>query len=174
MVTLTQTLLSLFGSKVVLPRSGILMNNGINWFDPRPGGPNGLAPDRRGLANYVPTIMTGGGETIAIGGCGGRRIIPAVFQLLALTADYRMDLDTSFHTPRIDVSGGEGVTTDRRLPAATREALAREFSVIEGEATPLNMAFTIAGAVRRSGDTNEAATEPEIPWSEAVSEDEVG
>ena len=91
-----------------------------------------------------------------------------------MTADYRMDLDTTFHTPRIDVSGGEGVTTDRRLPAATRDALAREFSVIEGEATPLNMAFTIAGAVRRSGDTNEAATEPEIPWSEAVSEDEVG
>ena len=54
MVTLTQTLLSLFGCRVVLPQSGILMNNGINWFDPRPGGPNGLAPDRRGLSNYVP------------------------------------------------------------------------------------------------------------------------
>jgi gamma-glutamyltranspeptidase/glutathione hydrolase len=173
MVTLTQTLLSLFGSKVVLPTSGILMNNGINWFDPRPGGPNGLAPDRRGLANYVPTIMTGGGEAIAIGGCGGRRIIPAIFQLLAMTADFGMDLDTSFHTPRIDVSGGEGVTTDRRLPAATREALAREFRVIESEPTPLNMAFTIAGAVRRKGEDNEGATEPEIPWSEAVSEDDV-
>jgi gamma-glutamyltranspeptidase/glutathione hydrolase len=174
MVTLTQTLLSLFGSKVVLPTSGILMNNGINWFDPRPGGPNGLAPDRRGLANYVPTIMTGGGEAVAIGGCGGRRILPAIFQLLAMTADYGMDLDTSFHTPRIDVSGGAGVTTDRRLPAATREALAQVFNVIEGEPTPLNLAFTIAGAVRRKGEDNEAATEPEIPWSEAVSEDDVG
>ena len=82
-VTLTQTLLSLFGSRVIVPTSGILINNGINWFDPRPSGPNGLAPDRRGLSNYVPTIMTNGDQAIGIGGCGGRRIIPAVFQLLA-------------------------------------------------------------------------------------------
>ena len=59
MVTLTQTLLSLFGSRIVLPQSGILMNNGINWFDPTPGGPNSIAPDARALANYVPAIMTG-------------------------------------------------------------------------------------------------------------------
>ena len=47
MVTLTQTLLSLFGARIVLPGTGILMNNGINWFDPRPGGPNAIAPSRR-------------------------------------------------------------------------------------------------------------------------------
>ena len=37
MVSLTQTLLSVFGSKVVSPSTGILLNNGIMWFDPRPG-----------------------------------------------------------------------------------------------------------------------------------------
>jgi gamma-glutamyltranspeptidase/glutathione hydrolase len=173
MVTLTQTLLSLFGSRVVLPKTGILMNNGINWFDPRPGGPNGIAPDRRGLSNYVPTIMTGGDTTIAIGGCGGRRIIPAVFQLLAMSADYGFDLDTAFHQPRIDVSGGVAVTVDRRLPEATRAALDREFSTVMGEPVPYPFPFTIAGAVRRVGDDNEGATEPEQPWSEAVAETDV-
>ena len=44
MVSLTQTLLSVFGSKVVSPSTGILLNNGIMWFDPRPGGPNAMAP----------------------------------------------------------------------------------------------------------------------------------
>ena len=88
MVTLTQTLLALFGSRIVLPGSGILMNNGMNWFNPVPGGPNSIAPDRAGLANYAPAIMTGSDEVLAIGGCGGRRILPAVFQLLAMCADF--------------------------------------------------------------------------------------
>lgn len=172
-VALTQTLLSLFGSRVLLPGSGILMNNGINWFDPRPGGPNGLAPDRRGLSNYVPTIMTGGDEVVGIGGCGGRRILPAVFQLLAMIADFGFDLDRAFHQPRIDVSGGSGVSVDRRLPAATKAALAGAFNCVDAEPVPYPMPFTIAGAVLRRSGANEAATEPEQPWSEAVSEDEV-
>jgi gamma-glutamyltranspeptidase/glutathione hydrolase len=172
-VALTQTLLSLFGSRVVLPTSGILMNNGINWFDPRPGGPNGLAPDRRGLSNYVPTIMTSGDDVVGIGGCGGRRILPAVFQLLAMMADFSFDLDRAFHQPRVDVSGGSGVSVDRRLPEATRAALGAAFDTIAAEPVPYPMPFTIAGAVRHSAAGNEGATEPEQPWSEAVSEDEV-
>ena len=67
MVTLTQTLLSLFGARIILPQTGILMNNGINWFDPVPGGPNSIAPDRVALANYVPSVMTGQGH------CHGNR-----------------------------------------------------------------------------------------------------
>jgi gamma-glutamyltranspeptidase/glutathione hydrolase len=173
MVTLTQTLLSLFGSRVILPGTGILMNNGINWFDPRPGGPNGIAPDRRGLSNYVPTIMSKGETAIAIGGCGGRRIIPAVFQLLAMAADYGFDLDTAFHQPRVDVSGGAAVTVDRRLPAETRAALDRELNTIVADPVLYPFPFTIAGAVRRTGAQNEGATEPEQPWSEAVADDQV-
>ena len=172
-VTLTQTLLSLFGSRVLLPGSGILMNNGINWFDPRPGGPNGLAPDRRGLSNYVPTIMASGDDVVGIGGCGGRRIIPAVFQLLAMIADFGFDLDRAFHQPRIDVSGGSGVSVDRRLPEATKAALAAAFETVEAEPVPYPMPFTIAGAVRSAAGVHEGATEPEQPWSEAVSEDDV-
>jgi gamma-glutamyltranspeptidase / glutathione hydrolase len=172
-VTLTQTLLSLFGSRVVLPQSGILMNNGINWFDPRPQGPNGLAPDKRGLSNYVPTIMEKDGTAVGIGGCGGRRIIPAVFQLLAQMADFGWDLDRAFHQPRIDVSGGAAVTVDRNLPAETKAKLASAFDTVEVDALPHPVNFTIAGAVRRAGESNEGATEPQQHWSEAVSEDAV-
>ena len=172
-VTLTQTLLSLFGSRVILPQSGILMNNGINWFDPRPGGPNGLAPDKRGLSNYVPTLMINGDAAVGIGGCGGRRIIPAVFQLLAMIADFGWDLDTAFHQPRIDVSGGLAVTVDRRLPDATKAVLGGHFDTVEVDPLPHPTNFTIAGAVRRAGDWNEGATEPQQSWSEAVSEDEI-
>ena len=172
MVTLTQTLLSLFGSRVVLPKSGILMNNGINWFDPM-GGPNGIAPGRRALANYAPAIMTGGGATVAIGGCGGRKIIPAVFQLLALMADFGMDLDEALHQPRVDVSGTGPVAVDRRLGTKTQAALADAFDTVQCEPVPYPFPFTIASAVRRVKGLNEGATEPEHPWAEAVAEDEM-
>lgn len=173
MVTLTQTLLSLFGARIVLPQTGILMNNGINWFDPVPGGPNSIAPDRVALANYVPSVMTGKGAVTAIGGCGGRRILPAVFQLLAMQADFGFDLEQAFHTPRTDVSGLDVVVADRRMPAQTIDALAAEFPTVLAEPVDYPSNFTTAGAVRRTAGMNEGATEPQHPWSEAVSEDDV-
>ena len=176
MVTLTQTLLSLFGSQYLSPATGILLNNAINWFDPRPGGPNALAPGRRVLANYAPAMMTAPGDAVAAGGSGGRKILPAVFQLLVMMAN-GMSLDDAIHAPRIDVSGGDFVVADRNLPMPVRDALAREFTVVEAERAVFPYHFTIASAVRRQGETtggiNEGATEPFQPWSEAVSEDEV-
>ena len=53
---LTTTLLSSFGSRYVLPQTGILMNNGVMWFDPRPGQPNSLAPGKRALTNMCPLV----------------------------------------------------------------------------------------------------------------------
>lgn len=173
MVALTQTLLTLFGSRIVLPKTGILMNNGINWFNPEPGGPNSIRPGARPLANYVPSIMTGGGATVAIGGCGGRRILSAVFQLLAMQVDFGWDLDTAFHAPRLDISGVDPIIIDRRLPAKVIDALTAELKAVIAEPVEYPFPFTIAGAVRRVRGMNEGAAEPYHPWAEAVAEDEV-
>ncbi|MGK0172317.1 MAG: gamma-glutamyltranspeptidase/glutathione hydrolase, partial [Gammaproteobacteria bacterium] len=56
-VTWTQTVMSAFGSKVVAPRTGITMNNGIMWFDPIPDRPNSIRPGVRPLSNMCPTIV---------------------------------------------------------------------------------------------------------------------
>ncbi|MBC7433509.1 MAG: gamma-glutamyltransferase, partial [Rubritepida sp.] len=56
MVAMTTTLLSSMGSRVVLPGTGVLMNNGIMWFDPRPGARNAIAPAKRPLCNMCPVI----------------------------------------------------------------------------------------------------------------------
>jgi gamma-glutamyltranspeptidase / glutathione hydrolase len=93
MVALTQTLLSVFGSKVVLPGTGILMNNGIMWFDPRPGSPNSLAPAKRPLTNMCPVIARRDGKAwFAIGASGGRKIMPAVLQISTILIDHGMTL----------------------------------------------------------------------------------
>lgn len=105
-VSLTQTIMSAFGSRIMLPGSGILMNNGMMWFDPRPGGPNSVEGGRRPLCNMCPVILRSGDDRItAIGACGGRKIFPAVFQLAAFLTDYAMTVDEVVHQGRIDVSG---------------------------------------------------------------------
>ena len=169
MAAVTQTLLSIFGSKFVLPDTGILMNNGIMWFDPVPGGPNSLAPERRCLCNYTPVIAgAADGRMLALGASGGRRILPAVTQLLSFTMDFGMDLDTAFHAPRIDASEGDTIIGDVRLPEAVRAGLAACFDYAEARVQTMPMKFACPSAVMRDGVRNSGATETMHPWADAV------
>ena len=130
-VTLTQTLLSPFGSKVVLPGTGITMNNGIIAFDPTSGRANSIAPGARPLSNMCPTVLDrADGLRIGLGASGGRFIMPAVFQLVSNLVDLGLDIDAAIHRPRIDVSGSQIVTCDDRLPAPVIESLAARERVI--------------------------------------------
>ncbi len=124
MVVITTTLLSRFGSRVVLPGSGVLMNNGINWFDPRPDRPNSLAPGQKPLSNMSPAIATRDGHAwFGLGASGGRKIMPAIFQLASFIGDFGMDLDAAFAQPRIDISLVEKIIADDRLDADVIAAL---------------------------------------------------
>jgi gamma-glutamyltranspeptidase/glutathione hydrolase len=174
MVALTQTLLSVFGSKVVLPATGILMNNGIMWFDPRPGTPNSLAPGKRPLTNMSPVIVRRDGKPwFAIGGSGGRKIFPAVFQIISFLVDHGLGLEEAFHHPRIDASGGDTVGVDPRLPKAVHEALAAKFPVAATELVVLPNNFACPSAVLRDPATGEhfGISDVMSPWSGAVAED---
>lgn len=135
LVSMTNTLLSLFGSKVLSPRSGVLLNNGIMWFDPRPGGPNAITPGARPLCNMCPLIATReGAPWFALGGSGGRRILPAVFQVASFLVDGGLPLEAAVHQPRINVDGGPEVEVDPRLGAAVAERIAAELPMRPVEA----------------------------------------
>ena len=210
MAAVTQTLLSIFGSKFVTPDSGILMNNGIMWFDPEPGKANSLAGGKRCLCNYTPVIahipaqadggkplvVAGSGASmaadplperfLALGASGGRRILPAVVQMLSFAIDYGMNLDTAFHAPRIDASEGAVLIGDTRLDAATQAALGAAFDYEQAAVQTMPMKFACPSAVMRtataadssggtfnratSGDSgvNSGATEIVQPWADAV------
>ena len=171
MAAVTQTLLSTFGSRYVLPQSGITMNNGIMWFDTTPGTPNSLAPGKRCLTNYTPVLaQAADGRRMAVGASGGRRILPAVTQLLSFVMDYGMDLDAAIHQPRIDASEGEVVIGDVRLPAPTREALRTRFDYEDARIQTMPMKFACPSIVLRDGTTNSGAAEPAHAWSDAVAE----
>jgi gamma-glutamyltranspeptidase/glutathione hydrolase len=176
MVALTQTLLSVFGSKVVLPATGILMNNGIMWFDPRPGSPNGIAPRKRPLTNMCPVLAFRSARPwFAIGASGGRKILPAVLQISSFLVDHGLYLEDAFHQPRIDASEGEFVALDARLPAPVHKALSAKFATRVNELVVYPTNYACPSAVLRDAKSREhfGATDVMSPWSGAVAEDEV-
>jgi gamma-glutamyltranspeptidase / glutathione hydrolase len=171
MAAVTQTLLSTFGSKFVLPQTGVVMNNGIMWFDPTPGGPNSLAPGKRCLTNYTPVLaQAADGRRLALGASGGRRILPAVTQMLSFVMDYGMDLDQAIHQPRIDASEGAVVIGDVRLPMRVREALRARFDYEEARVQTFPTKFACASVVLREAGTNSGATDISQPWGDAVAQ----
>jgi gamma-glutamyltranspeptidase/glutathione hydrolase len=171
MVAMTTTLLSSMGSRVVLPATGVLMNNGVMWFDPRPGQPNSIGPGKRPLTNMFPVILREGAKPwIAAGASGGRRIMAAVLQLVSFVADFGMTPQAAAHQPRIDVSGPDKVTADRRLGPEIIGALQAdgETEVVDHCALPINFAcpnLLIQQEGQRTGISDAAS-----PWSGAVAQ----
>ena len=170
-VALTQTLLSLFGSKVMLPGTGILMNNGIMWFDPRPGRPNSIGAGRRPLSNMCPTIITHDGHRTALGASGGRRIMPAVFQLLSFLTDYKMDVGRALAQPRIDVSGTGVVSVDSKLALSIHKKLSERFKVQSSHHGVYPSLFACPNLVSRPlvGGTQVGAAFIPSPWAAVAS-----
>ena len=171
MVALTNTLLARFGSKVLLPQSGIMMNNGMMWFDPQPGRPNSIAPGVRPLSNMCPALLTRGGEGwLALGASGGRQIVSAVSQLISLITDYGLSLEEALHQPRIDVSGPSAIYYDQRLPEAVARALEKLAPATAAQATVFPTRYSVPSAVRRDLHTglNLGQADPVQPLAAAV------
>ncbi|MBX9907917.1 MAG: gamma-glutamyltransferase [Beijerinckiaceae bacterium] len=171
LVAMTTTLLSSMGSRVVLPDTGVLMNNGMMWFDPRPGSANAIAPGARPLCNMCPVVVTprdGGWPRYAAGSSGGRRILASVYQMLAFTLDCEADVETAAHWPRIDVSGPDSTSADLRLPPETIAALEAvgPLSVVEHGVLPIN--FACPNIIRVDRDGAEGVSDVISPWSAAV------
>jgi gamma-glutamyltranspeptidase/glutathione hydrolase len=168
---MTSTLLSSMGSRVMLPKTGILMNNGMMWFDPRPGSANQIAAGARPLCNMCPVIVRaadGSWPKIAAGASGGRRILASVYQTLAFALDFNMDVGAAAHAPRIDVSGPDAVTADMRLPDDVLGALAARgpLKVLEHGVLPIN--FACPNLIVLDREEACACSDVASPWSAAV------
>jgi gamma-glutamyltranspeptidase/glutathione hydrolase len=125
LVSLTHTAVSLFGSRVVVPGTGILLSNGMLWFDPEPGKPNSIAPGRRALVNMVPVLAFRRSEPyLTLGAPGGRKIISAIPQVLSSLADMRLGPQAAIDAPRLHTEGAD-LWVDDRVGAKALAALAK-------------------------------------------------
>lgn len=172
-VALTNTLLSRFGSKVVLPSAGILMNNGMMWFDPRPGEPNSIAPGAQPLANMCPLVLVHpDGSRLAIGAAGGRKIFPTVLQIVSRLIDFGDGLEAALHAPRFDASEAT-ILVDRRFDPSVGDRVGEAFPVQLVENSLFPGHFAIPSAVLRRGAAGpiQGISHPYSPWADAVAAD---
>jgi gamma-glutamyltranspeptidase / glutathione hydrolase len=111
-VSNTYTLNMSFGSGVVVPGTGILLNNQMDDFSAAPGVPNyyglvgndknAIAASKRPLSSMTPTlIFKDGAPFMAIGGAGGSRIITSVLQVIINVIDRGMNIGDAMEHPRI-------------------------------------------------------------------------
>ncbi|CAN5731474.1 gamma-glutamyltransferase [soil metagenome] len=123
-VSITQTLLGSWGSRVTVPGTGVLMNNGMMWFDPEPGRPNSVAPRKRPLTNMAPALISRNGHIRAsVGSSGGRKIMNCNAQIIANIAAFDLPVGEAVSAPRIDASSWP-LKVSSRIEAAVREELA--------------------------------------------------
>lgn len=120
-VSLTHTLA--LGSGVVTPGLGFMYNDAMMLFDPRPGGPNSIAPRRvrqHGLAACV--LFDGDHPVMSVGAPGGHGIIAGVVQTICNIVDFGMSPAEAVSVPRIHCEG-PAIDLEARIPRSTAAAL---------------------------------------------------
>jgi gamma-glutamyltranspeptidase/glutathione hydrolase len=107
-VAATQTINSLFGSRAMVPGTGMLLNNTMALFDPHPGHVLSIAPGKRMTSSMAPTILLRDGRPVlALGLPGGMRIFASVLQAIVNVVDHGMSLQEAVEAPRVWTQGQE-------------------------------------------------------------------
>ncbi len=105
-VSATQTVNHIFGSKVVVPGTGVLLDNTMANFDPHPNLANSVEPMKRVASSMAPVIAYRGDRpAFALGLPGGLRIWPSVAQAIVNIADHGMTPQEAIEAPRMFTQG---------------------------------------------------------------------
>jgi gamma-glutamyltranspeptidase/glutathione hydrolase len=111
-VALTYTLEYGYGSRIVVPGAGFLLNNEMGDFNAGPGltdatglvgtDPNLAQPGKRMLSSMTPTILVQDGRLLMVTGSpGGRTIINTVLQTILNVVDFGMNVQEAIDAPRV-------------------------------------------------------------------------
>ncbi len=158
-VACTATINTTYGSKVVIPGTGVVLNNQMDDFSVQPGVPNAfglvgaaanaVAPRKRPLSSMTPTIVLRDGEPIiALGAAGGPKIITAVLVELVGMLDLGLSPQAALAQPRLHHQWRpEELQVESRLPRAVRQALEQR-----GHRVREHSALAVSQIVARSAE----------------------
>ncbi|NLL35934.1 MAG: gamma-glutamyltransferase [Fretibacterium sp.] len=102
-VASTNTVNYFFGSGVVVPGYGIVLNNEMDDFSQNPESVNAPEPGKRPLSSMSPTLVLDpeGKPFMTLGSAGATRIITAIVQIIMNVVDFGMTMDQAIEQPRI-------------------------------------------------------------------------
>jgi len=122
-VCATHTINSLFGARFLVPEVGLIPNNYMALFDPRPGHALSIAPGKRITTSQAPLIaLRDGRPLVALGLPGGLRIFGSAMQALLNLLDHGMSLQEAVEAPRLWTQG-QAVEVEMAVPEGVRTAL---------------------------------------------------
>jgi gamma-glutamyltranspeptidase/glutathione hydrolase len=122
-VCTTQTINSLFGARFIVPGTGMIPNDYMDNFDPRPGNALSIAPGKRVTTSMSPMMAQRDGRVVyALGLPGGRKIFPSAMQALINLIDHGMALQEAVEAPRIWTEG-PFLEVEHGVPEAVRNGL---------------------------------------------------
>jgi len=136
-VAMTATINTTFGSKVVIPGTGVVMNNQMDDFSAQPGvanhfgligaEANAIAPGKRPLSSMSPAIVLKDGRPIlAVGAAGGPTIISQTLLNIIAVVDFGMDAQAAIAQPKFhDQWKPDELKVERKMDPALVAALAQ-------------------------------------------------
>ncbi len=155
-VATTTTLEASYGSRVVVPGTGFLLNNEMGDFNRSPGQTtpagdigtpaNLVAPGKRMLSSMTPAIVCRDGRVVLVTGSpGGRTIINTVFDVVMALVGHGADAPAAVFAPRFHHQWlPDRLTVEARaLPAETLHALEQLGHRVVERSSPQGSAQTI-------------------------------
>ena len=135
-----------FGSKILVPKTGIVLNNEIDDFAIHPSGnvyglvgneANALQPKKRPLSSMSPTIILQGDRPeLILGAAGGPRIISATLQTIINVLDFHMPVKEAVEAPRIHHQWiPEEINVETKLAPETKKSLERRGHTVKERTT---------------------------------------
>ena len=121
--SLITSLSSGFGCQVMVPGTGIILNNSMQNFDPRPGHPNDIKPGKIPIF-AAPALLSAqnGQANFAGAGSGGYRIMTGVLHSFMNKVDHKMGMQAAVDAPRVHCQGQETIV-DSRIPTEVQDQL---------------------------------------------------
>ena len=174
-VSNTYTLNFSYGSGIMIPGTGMLMNNEMDDFSSKPGTPNGygllgseansIEANKRPLSSMTPTIIFKDNKPyLVLGSPGGSRIITTVLQVALNVMEHDMNVAQAVNSPRIHHQWLPEVLMIEKGFGPDTEKLLRE----KGYRLYPSSTMGSVQAILKDGEYFYGAADPRRPGSGAV------